>query len=60
MISEIIVAMQGEVRRGKLTNVTHLYPTSAEAIRQCGDAYNRTRFMPTVKGLFNRLMALKR
>ena len=60
MISEITVAMQGEVGLGKLANVIHPYPTSAEAIRQCGDAYNRTRLTPTVKGLFNRLMALKR
>jgi pyruvate/2-oxoglutarate dehydrogenase complex dihydrolipoamide dehydrogenase (E3) component len=60
MISEITVAMQAEMGLGKLANVIHPYPTSAEAIRQCGDAYNRTRLTPTVKGLFNRLMALKR
>ena len=60
LISEITVAMQGEMGLGKLANVIHPYPTSAEAIRQCGDAYNRARLTPTVKGLFNRLMALKR
>ena len=60
MISEITVAMQGGMGLGKLANVIHPYPTAAEAIRQCGDAYNRGRLTPTIKGIFNRLMAFKR
>ena len=60
MISEITVAMQSGMGLGKLANVIHPYPTAAEAIRQCGDAYNRGRLTPTVKGIFNRLMAFKR
>lgn len=60
MISEITVAMQCGMGLGKLASVIHPYPTAAEAIRQCGDAYNRARLTPTVKGIFHRLMALKR
>jgi pyruvate/2-oxoglutarate dehydrogenase complex dihydrolipoamide dehydrogenase (E3) component len=60
MISEITVAMQAGMGLGKLANVIHPYPTAAEAVRQCGDAYNRSRLTPTVKGIFNRLMAFKR
>ena len=60
MISEITVAMQSGMGLGKLANVIHPYPTAADAIRQCGDAYNRGRLTPTVKGIFNRLMAFKR
>ena len=60
MISEITVAMQAGMGLGKLANVIHPYPTAAEAIRQCGDAYNRSRLTPTVKKMFNRLMAFKR
>ena len=60
MISEITVAMQAGMGLGKLASVIHPYPTAAEAIRQCGDAYNRSRLTPTVKGIFNRLMAFKR
>jgi len=60
MISEISVAMQAGMGLGKLANVIHPYPTAAEAIRQCGDAYNRTRLTPTVKRIFNRVMALQR
>ena len=60
MISEISVAMQAGMGLGKLASVIHPYPTTAEAIRQCGDAYNRSRMTPTVKSIFNRLMAFKR
>jgi pyruvate/2-oxoglutarate dehydrogenase complex dihydrolipoamide dehydrogenase (E3) component len=60
MISEITVAIQSGMGLGKLANVIHPYPTAAEAIRQCGDAYNRSRLTPTVKGIFNRLMAFRR
>ena len=60
MISEITVAMHGNVGLGRLAGVIHPYPTAAEAIRQCGDAYNRQRLTPTVKAIFHKLMALRR
>ncbi len=60
MISELTLAMVGKVGLGALANVIHPYPTQAEAIRQCGDLYNRTRLTPTVKKLFAGLMALQR
>ena len=60
MISEISVAMQAGMGLSKLANVIHPYPTAAEAIRQCGDLYNRTRLTPTVKKVFHRLMALQK
>jgi pyruvate/2-oxoglutarate dehydrogenase complex dihydrolipoamide dehydrogenase (E3) component len=60
MISEISVAIQSGMGLGSLASVIHPYPTAAEAIRQCGDAYNRERLTPTVKGLFHSFMALRR
>lgn len=54
MISEISVAMAAGMGLGRLASVIHPYPTQAEAIRHCGDAYNRTRLTPTVKKLFQR------
>ncbi|MFN2355162.1 MAG: FAD-containing oxidoreductase [Desulfopila sp.] len=60
MISEISVAMQAGMNLGQLAGVIHPYPTLAEAIRQCGDAYNRQRLTPAVKAIFHKLMALKR
>jgi pyruvate/2-oxoglutarate dehydrogenase complex dihydrolipoamide dehydrogenase (E3) component/uncharacterized membrane protein YdjX (TVP38/TMEM64 family) len=60
MISEISVAMAARTGLGKLASVIHPYPTQAEAIRQCGDAYNRTRLTPTVKKWMNRWLAWQR
>jgi pyruvate/2-oxoglutarate dehydrogenase complex dihydrolipoamide dehydrogenase (E3) component len=60
MISELTVAMQAGMGLGQLAGVIHPYPTAAEAIRQCGDAYNRERLTPTVKGIFHNLMAVRR
>ncbi len=60
MISEITVAMQAGMGLGRLAGVIHPYPTAAEAIRQCGDAYNRERLTPAVKSIFYNLMALRR
>jgi pyruvate/2-oxoglutarate dehydrogenase complex dihydrolipoamide dehydrogenase (E3) component/uncharacterized membrane protein YdjX (TVP38/TMEM64 family) len=60
MISEISVAMASRIGLGKLASVIHPYPTQAEAIRQCGDAYNRTRLTPTVKKWMNRWLAWQR
>ncbi len=54
LIGEVAVAMAGGIGLGKLASVIHPYPTLAEAIRQCGDAYNRTRLTPGVRRLFGR------
>jgi len=60
MISEITLAMIGNVGLKKIGTVIHPYPTQAEAIRQVADAYNRTRLTPRVKELFNRWFAWTR
>lgn len=60
LISEVSVAMAGGIGLGRLANVIHPYPTQAEAIRQCGDAYNRTRLTPRVKSLLARWLAWRR
>ena len=60
LISEVSVAMAGGLGLAKLSNVIHPYPTQAEAIRQVGDAFNRTRLTPRVKMLFERFLAFRR
>jgi pyruvate/2-oxoglutarate dehydrogenase complex dihydrolipoamide dehydrogenase (E3) component len=60
MISEITLAMVGNLGLRALTNVIHTYPTQAEAIKQAADAYNRTRLTPFVKRLFTRWLAWRR
>lgn len=60
LISEISVAMAGGLGLGRLASVIHPYPTRAEAIRQLGDAFNRTRLTPGVRSLFARWLAWQR
>jgi pyruvate/2-oxoglutarate dehydrogenase complex dihydrolipoamide dehydrogenase (E3) component len=60
MISEITTAMVAGLGLGGLANVIHPYPTQAEAIRQTGDLYNRTRLTPRVKNLFSLFLKWRR
>ena len=52
LIGEISVAMKGRVSLGRIASAIHPYPTTAEAIRKCGDAYNRTKLTPTASKVF--------
>jgi pyruvate/2-oxoglutarate dehydrogenase complex dihydrolipoamide dehydrogenase (E3) component len=60
MINEITLAMVRKVGLGTLAAVIHPYPTQAEAIRQTGDLYNRTRLTPFLQKLFTRILAWRR
>jgi pyruvate/2-oxoglutarate dehydrogenase complex dihydrolipoamide dehydrogenase (E3) component/uncharacterized membrane protein YdjX (TVP38/TMEM64 family) len=60
MISEITAVMLGKTGLSTLAAVIHPYPTQAEAIRQTGDLYNRTRLTPLIKNLFTRYLAWRR
>lgn len=60
MISEVTLAMQSETGLGALAAVIHPYPTTAEAIRQAGDLYNKTRLTNTVKQLLRGVIKLQR
>ncbi len=60
MISEISTAMAAGLGLGGLAAVIHPYPTQAEAIRQLGDQFNRTRLTPFVKALFGKWLAWTR
>jgi len=60
MISEITLAMAAKIGLGSIASVIHPYPTRAEAIRQIGDMYNRTKLTPFVKGLFEKWLTFSR
>ncbi len=60
MVSEVTAAMVGNIGLGTLAAVIHPYPTQAEAIRQTGDLYNRTKLTHGVKKLFTRFLAWRR
>jgi len=56
LISEINVARSAGLGLGALASVIHPYPTRAEAIRQLGDAYNRTRLTPGTRRILKALL----
>lgn len=60
MISQITLAMQSGTGLGKLASVIFPYPTMAEAIRQTGDLYNKTKLTTTVRGLLRSVINLQR
>ena len=60
MISEVTLAIVGNLGLKTLANVIHTYPTQAEAIKQVADAYNRTRLTPFVKRLFKKWLEWRR
>jgi pyruvate/2-oxoglutarate dehydrogenase complex dihydrolipoamide dehydrogenase (E3) component len=60
LVSELSVAMAGGIGLARLAAVIHPYPTQAEAIRQLGDAYNRTRLTPGVRRWLGRWLAWSR
>lgn len=60
MISEITLAMESGTGLGKLASVIHPYPTTAEAVRQAGDLYNKTRLTTAVRSLLRGLIQVQR
>ena len=59
MISEITLAIQANMGLGSIANVIHPYPSMGEAIRHVGDAYNRTRLTPSVRGMLEKVLDLR-
>lgn len=60
MISEITLAMQSDTGLGKLAAVIHPYPTTAEAVRQAGDLYNKGRLTTAVSVLLRGIIKAQR
>lgn len=60
MINEITLAMVGGLGLKTISQVIHPYPTQAEAIKQVGDAFNRTRLTPRTRRVLSRWFAWTR
>jgi len=60
MISEMTLAIVGNLGLKTLGQMIHTYPTQAEAIKQVADAYNRTRLTTFIKELFKKWLAWNR
>ncbi len=60
LISQITLAIRSGIGLGKIGSTIHPYPTQADAIRQLGDQYNRTRLTPLIKKLSHGWLAWRR
>jgi pyruvate/2-oxoglutarate dehydrogenase complex dihydrolipoamide dehydrogenase (E3) component len=60
MINELSLAMTAGLGLTAISKTIHPYPTQAEAIKQLADAYNRSRFTPFLKKLFNAWLTWQR
>lgn len=59
-ISEIAVAIKGNVGLKTLADVIHPYPTQADAIRRAAGEWNKRRLTPFVAGLLARWLKFQR
>lgn len=60
LISEVSLALAAGTGLGRLATVIHPYPTRAEAIRKCGDQFNKRRWTPGVARFLSVLLRLSR
>lgn len=60
MISEITTAMMAGAGLSTIAQTIHPYPTQAEIIKKAADAWNRTRFTPTVAKVFAKWLGWRR
>jgi pyruvate/2-oxoglutarate dehydrogenase complex dihydrolipoamide dehydrogenase (E3) component len=59
LISEVSVAIAGELSLGRIGSVIHPYPTLGEALRKAGDDWNRRRLTPRLKRVLGSFLALR-
>jgi pyruvate/2-oxoglutarate dehydrogenase complex dihydrolipoamide dehydrogenase (E3) component len=60
MIGEMALAITAGLTLGTLAGAIHPYPTQAEVWKRAGDAWNRARLTPRVRGIFQRMLSFRR
>ena len=60
IIGSLSIAMTQKIGLGAIAGCIHPYPTVAEAVRKCGDAYNKTRLTPLAKSAFEKFTSFTR
>jgi pyruvate/2-oxoglutarate dehydrogenase complex dihydrolipoamide dehydrogenase (E3) component len=60
MIGEMALAITARLTLGALAAAIHPYPTQSEAWKRAGDAWNRARLTPRVRGVFQRFLSFRR
>ncbi len=60
MIGEMALAVTAGLTLGTLAAAIHPYPTQSEAWKRAGDAWNRARLTPRVRGILQRFLGFRR
>ncbi|MBI1840234.1 MAG: FAD-containing oxidoreductase, partial [Verrucomicrobia bacterium] len=60
LISEVSAAMAGNLTLSRLAGVIHPYPTRADAIRKCGDLFNKGRLTDRARSVFTTWLRWRR
>jgi pyruvate/2-oxoglutarate dehydrogenase complex dihydrolipoamide dehydrogenase (E3) component len=60
MIGEMALAITARLALGTLARAIHPYPTQAEVWKRAGDAWNRGRLTPRVRGILQRVLSFRR
>ncbi len=60
LIATLSVAMAGKIGLGTIAGAIFPYPTQAEAIKGAANLYMRSRLTPTLRRVFERVLALRR
>ena len=60
MIGEMALAVTAGLSLGAVAKTIHPYPTQAEAWKRLGDAWNRSKLTPRVRGFFERFLQWRR
>ncbi len=60
MIVEVALAMEHDIRIGKLSDLVHPYPTMSEGVRHAADAYMRSKLTPRARRWLDRWFGLSR
>jgi pyruvate/2-oxoglutarate dehydrogenase complex dihydrolipoamide dehydrogenase (E3) component len=60
MIGEMALAITAGLTLGTLAGTIHPYPTQSEVWKRAGDAWNRSRLTPRVRGIFQRMLSFRR
>lgn len=54
------MAIEHKIGLSKIASIIHPYPTTAEAIKACGDLFNRTKLTSKAKIAMRTLMQARR
>jgi pyruvate/2-oxoglutarate dehydrogenase complex dihydrolipoamide dehydrogenase (E3) component len=60
MIGEMALAVTAGLTLGTLATAIHPYPTQSEVWKRAGDAWNRARLTPRVRGVLQRILGFRR